>query len=119
MKLNKYLVAAIVVIVGIIGGIAVLGSAGGGQDYMDAVVVNINEDTIDVEVLNNVVSEYSAIEGVKNVTVSTDVKDTKGVPDLAIGDQVRIVYNRESINKETMTIETVFSIYAQDELKTK
>ena len=81
------------------------------QNYFNAAVLEIHEDSILVECLdvtNGIVSQGEEIE------VSTNVVSANGVPELKIGDNIRIVCGevKDSIPLE---IEQVFAIYLLDE----
>lgn len=81
------------------------------QNYFNATVLEIYDDSILVECLdvtNGVVSQGEEVE------VSTNVVSANGVPELEIGDNIRIVCGEvtDSIPLET---EQVFAIYLLDE----
>ena len=81
------------------------------QNYFNATVLEIHEDSILVECLdvtNGVVSQGEEVE------VSTNVVSANGVPELKIGDNIRIVCGEvtDSIPLET---EQVYAIYLLNE----
>ena len=81
------------------------------ENFFNATVLEIHEDSILAECLdvtNGVVSQGEEVE------VSTKVVSANGVPELEIGDNVRIVCGavKDSIPVET---EQVFAIYLLDE----
>ena len=81
------------------------------QNFFNATVLKIHEDSILVECLdvtNGVVSQGEEVE------VSTKVVSADGVPELEIGDNVRIVCG-EVNDSILFKIEQVFAIYLLDE----
>lgn len=81
------------------------------QEYCNAKVLQIYEDYIVVECLD--VTSGLLKTGTKTV-VTKDIVSAKGVPELTIGDNIRIVYNGLKRTKpEEMKI--VYAIYHLDE----
>lgn len=81
------------------------------QNFFNATVLEIREDSILVECLdvtNGVVSQGEEVE------VSTKVVSANGVPELEIGDNVRIVCG-EVMDSIPLKAEQVFAIYFLDE----
>ena len=81
------------------------------QNYFNATVLEIHEDSILVECLdvtNGVVSQGEEVE------VSTNVVSANGVPELEIGDNIRIVCG-EVTDSIPLKTEQVYAIYLLDE----
>ncbi|MDE7267336.1 MAG: hypothetical protein K2N89_07725 [Lachnospiraceae bacterium] len=80
------------------------------QNYFNATVLQIHEDSILVECLdvtNGVVSQGEEVE------VSTNVVSANGVPELEMGDNIRIVCG-EVTDSIPLSTEQVFAIYLLD-----
>lgn len=82
-----------------------------GQDYFDAEVLELRDGSVLAECLSvtsGVVSPGTEAE------VSTDVISANGVPELAVGDSIRVVFGavEDSI---PLQLGTVFAIYLLDE----
>ena len=82
-----------------------------GQDYFNAAVLEVHEDYILAECLDVTSGVVSAGTQAK---VSTDVVSAKGLPEIAAGDHIRVVFG--AIN-DTIPLEVgnVFAIYLLDE----
>ena len=81
------------------------------QNYFNATILEIHEDSILVECLdvtNGVVSHGEEVE------VSTNVVSADGLPEFEIGDNIRIVCG-EVNDSIPLEIEQVFAIYLLDE----
>lgn len=98
--------------------IIVLHSSKGGESYINAKVLEVKEDTIVVEIMDGSGMKEDLLMNCKNpVTVSSDTVNKSARPNLSIGDEIRIVYNSDSVKNEPLRIETVYAIYLLDELE--
>ena len=83
-----------------------------GQQYFNATVLEINEDLVKVECTESFNSGISVGE---EVSVPTDVVATSGAPELSIDDDIRVVFNGNTMETDPLQIGTVFAIYLLDE----
>lgn len=83
-----------------------------GQTYFNATFLELNDDSVKVECTQSFNSGISVGE---EVCVSTDVEATSGAPELAIGDDIRIVFNGDVMESYPLQIGTVFAVYFLDE----
>ena len=81
------------------------------QNYFNATVLEIHETSILVECLD--VTNGAVSQG-EEVEVSTNVVSVNGVPELEIGDNIRIVCGAVK-NSVPFEIEQAFAIYPLDE----
>lgn len=81
------------------------------QDYFNATVLSVHDTYLSVECL---AETSGAISPGTEVTVSTEVADAGGIPELTEGDCVRVVFDGV---QETYPVQlhTVFAIYLLDE----
>ncbi|WP_195428628.1 hypothetical protein [Clostridium sp. D46t1_190503_E9] len=86
------------------------------ENYMNAVVKDITEESLDVSPIDNesvnsdkdIIDADSIIIDLNNISIGN-------LPQLNKGDRIRIVYNGESVKEDPMKIEIVFAIYLLDE----
>lgn len=83
-----------------------------GQVYFNAVITEINNGSIKVEVTDEM---NSGIGMGAEVTVSTSVVSAEGVLELNVGDPIRVVFNGEVRESYPLQLGTVFAIYRIDE----
>lgn len=86
------------------------------ENYINAVVDDIKEDSIKVVPIDNenVNSEKNIINA-DSVIINKNTISTDKLPELEKGDKIRIVYNSESVKEDPLKIEIVFAIYLLDE----
>ncbi|MCI6693972.1 MAG: hypothetical protein MR510_16135 [Clostridium sp.] len=86
------------------------------QNYINAVVDDITEESINVIPIDNenVNSEKNIINA-DSVIINKNTISTDKLPDLDKGDKIRIVYNGENVKEDPLKIEIVFAIYLLDE----
>lgn len=86
------------------------------QDYMNAVVDDITEESINVVPMDNEnVNSDKDIINANSIIVNKNTVSTDNLPELEKGDKIRIVYNGESVKEDPLQIEIVFAIYLLDE----
>lgn len=83
-----------------------------GQAYFSATVLELNDGSVRVKCTN---SYNSGISVHAEVIVSTDVVAANGVPELAVGNPIRVVFNGEILESNPLQLGTVFAIYLLDE----
>lgn len=83
-----------------------------GQTYFNATVLELNDGSVKVECTQSFDSGISVGE---EIFVSTDVVAASGVPELAIGDGIRVVFNGDIMESYPLQIGTVFAVYLLDE----
>lgn len=95
----------------------VLTNAKGEQEYFEAVVLEVYDDSAVVEAI------ASDSENIKNIVpsggsiiINTNTINELTRIELKEGDEIRIVYNMDSIRKDPLRIEIVYAIYMLDEL---
>lgn len=86
------------------------------QNYINAVVDDITEESINVIPIDNenVNSEKNIINA-DSVIINKNTISTDKLPELDKGDKIRIVYNGENVKEDPLKIEIVFAIYLLDE----
>lgn len=86
------------------------------QNYINAVVDDITEESINVIPIDNenVNSEKNIINA-DSVIINKNTISTDKLPELDKGDKIRIVYNDENVKEDPLKIEIVFAIYLLDE----
>lgn len=86
------------------------------QNYINAVVDDITEESINVIPIDNenVNSEKNIINA-DSVIINKNTISTDKLPELDKGDKIRIVYNGENVKEYPLKIEIVFAIYLLDE----
>ena len=86
------------------------------ENYMNAVVNDIKEESINVIPIDNenVNSEKNIINA-DSVIINKNTISTDKLPKLDKGDKIRIVYNGESVKEDPLKIEIIFAIYLLDE----
>lgn len=86
------------------------------QNYINAVVDDITEESINVIPIDNenVNSEKNIINA-DSVIINKNTISTDKLPELDKGDKIRIVYNGENVKEDLLKIEIVFAIYLLDE----
>ena len=113
-KINVFLLSFLPVIV-IVLSIIIMNHSRGGQDYMNAIVLEVKETSVIVEVLDmGDKDNHSLITGKEHIIINTDTINKSACPDLNEGDTIRVVYDSDSIKKEPLRIETVYAIYDKD-----
>ena len=82
------------------------------QNYINAVVDDITEESINVIPIDNenVNSEKNIINA-DSVIINKNTISTDKLPELDKGDKIRIVYNGENVKEYPLKIEIVFAIY--------
>ena len=83
-----------------------------GQDYFNAKVMEIKEDELILEctdLKNGLVGS--------TLSVSTNVVSADGIPQMEIGQEIRVVFDFSKVDKqdEPVRIEHVYAIYVLDE----
>lgn len=118
MKKSKLIILLIITAVVFVSGIAVMNTSSGGQDYMNAVVLDVGEEFVLVELLDtgDVNSSLRAADK-ETVLVRSDTVNKSAGPDLRRNDTIRVVYDAGSIDRDPLRIETVYAIYLLDEIK--
>lgn len=83
-----------------------------GQAYFNATVVSISDDKITVMCCDMLESNFN--EG-EQIVFSPNIVSVNGVPELSIGDEIRIVYNKNNVEEgNPVQLKIVFSIYKLD-----
>ena len=86
------------------------------QNYMNTVVDDITEESINVVPIDNEnVNSDKDIINANSVIVNKNTISTDNLPELEKGDKIRIVYNGESVKEELLKIDIVFAIYSLKE----
>ncbi len=83
-----------------------------GQVYFNARVLEVNEGFVFVRCSEAFNSGISVGE---ELPVTTDVVADKGVPEMKVGDNVRVVFNGDIMESDPLQLGTVFAIYLLDE----
>lgn len=85
------------------------------QNYMNAVVNDITENSLNVDPVENenINSDKNIIDA-NSVIVDLNNISIDNLPKINKGDKIRIVYNGESVEEDPLKIETVFAIYLLD-----
>lgn len=82
-----------------------------GQDYFNADVLEINDSYILVECLE---TTSGVISSGTEVEVSTEVVNANGIPEIAVGDSIRVVFTGV-LETDPPRLQNVFAIYLLDE----
>lgn len=86
------------------------------QNYMNAVVDDITEESINVVPIDNEnVNSDKDIINANSVIVNKNTISTDNLPELEKGDKTRIVYNGEIVKEELLKIDIVLAIYSLKE----
>ena len=83
-----------------------------GQAYFNAKVLETNKGSIDVRCIEAFNSGISVDE---ELSVTKDVVSAKGIPELNIGDNIRVVFDGDVMECDPLQIGTVYAIYLLDE----
>lgn len=83
-----------------------------GQAYFNATVLELNDGAVKVKCTDPFNSGIPANE---EFSVSTDVADARGVPEMEADDYIRVVFNGEIMESDPLQLGTVFAIYQLDE----
>lgn len=89
-----------------------LSDANGRQAYFNATVLELSNGAVKVECTEPFDSGILIGE---ELSVSTDVVAASGAPELAIGDDIRVVFDGDVMESYPLQIGTVFAIYLLDE----
>ena len=83
-----------------------------GQDYLNAKVMEIKEDELILECTDS----KNGLMG-STLSVSTNVVSADGIPQMEIGQEIRVVFDFSKVDKqdEPVRIEQVYAIYLLDE----
>lgn len=83
-----------------------------GQDYLNAKVMEIKEDELIVECTDS----KNGLVG-STLSVSTNVVSADGIPQIEIGQEIRVVFDFSKVDKQgtSVRIEHVYAIYILDE----
>lgn len=84
-----------------------------GQDYLNAKVMEIKEDEIIVECIDELTNQLAG----SILSVSTNVVSADGIPQMEIGQEIRVVFDYSKVDKQgdPVKIEHVYAIYLLDE----
>lgn len=82
------------------------------QSYFNASVLEVNDNSIMVECTKEFNSGITVGE---KVSVATETVVAAAMPEMAIGDSIRVVFNGDVMESFPLQIGTVFSIYLLDE----
>mgnify|MGYP001000911697 CR=1 FL=1 len=115
MKRITYVILLLVVLI-LIG--LVVFNMRGGQGYLNALVLDIKDESIYVEILEDFSNNGMLTNG-NIVTLNSNIVSEDRSVDLKKGDRVRVVYNVDSISEDSSIIEVVFAIYKLEELNNK
>lgn len=83
-----------------------------GAQYFNATVLEINDGLVKVECTEPFNSGISVDE---EVSVPTDVVAASGAPELSIDDDIRVVFNGNTMETDPLRIGIVFAIYLLDD----
>jgi len=83
-----------------------------GQVYFNARVLEVNDGYVDVRCLEAFNSGISVDE---EFPVTMDVESSKGVPEMNVDDNIRVVFNGEIMERYPLKLGTVYAIYLLDE----
>lgn len=83
-----------------------------GQDYLNAKVMEIKEDELILECTDS----KNGLVG-STLSVSTNVVSADGIPQMEIGQEIRVVFDFSKVDKqdEPVRIEHVYAIYLLDD----
>ena len=84
-----------------------------GQDYLNAKVMEIKEDVLIVECIDESTNQRAG----SILSVSTNVVSADGIPQMEIGQEIRVVFDFSKVDKQgtSVRIEHVYAIYLLDE----
>ena len=84
-----------------------------GQDYLNAKVLEITDTEIMVECIDETTNRLAGM----TLSVSQNIISASGVPEIEIGDEIRVVYDfgKEKQSTIPVKIEHVYAIYLLDE----
>ena len=82
-----------------------------GQDYFNGAILEIHDTYVLVECLE---VTSGAVSVGTEAQVSLDVTDVRGVPEMNVGDNIRVVFAGVQ-EKDPVSFNTVFAIYLLDE----
>ena len=84
-----------------------------GQDYLNAKVMEKKEDEIIVECIDESTNQLAG----SILSVSTNVVSADGIPQMEIGQEIRVVFDFSKVDKhdDPVKIEHVYAIYLLDE----
>ena len=84
-----------------------------GQDYLNAKVMEIKEDEIIVECIDELTNQLAG----STLSVSTNVVSADGIPQMEIGQEIRVVFDYSKVDKQDdpVRIKHVYAIYLLDE----
>ena len=83
-----------------------------GQAYFNARVLEVNKGYVDVRCIESFNSGISVDE---EFPITKDVASGKGVPELNVDDNIRVVFNGEIMESYPLKLGTVYAIYLLDE----
>lgn len=83
-----------------------------GQAYFNAKVLKINKKYVDVRCTETFNSGISVDE---EISVMKDVVSSQRMPELNVGDNIRVVFNGDVMESDPLKIGTVYAIYLLDE----
>lgn len=83
-----------------------------GQSYFNATIIETNNNSVQVKVTDG---KNSGISVESEVTVSLSVVSADEVPELSVGDTIRVVFNGEVKESYPLQLGTVFAIFHLDE----
>ena len=89
-----------------------LSDVNGRQAYFNATVLELSNGSVKVECTEPFDSGILIGE---ELSVSTDVVAASGAPELAIDDDIRVVFDGDVMESDPLQIGTVFAIYLLDE----
>ena len=111
MKKLTVLVLTLIYVLGLVGCSQPQVEKPGGQHYFNGAVLEIHEDYLLAECLE----ETDGVVRVgEQAEVSTDVISANGVPELAVGDHIRVVFDATN-DSIPIQVGNVFAIYLLDE----
>ena len=84
-----------------------------GQDYLNAKVMEIKEDVLIVECIDESTNQLAG----SILSVSTNVVSADGIPQMEIGQEIRVVFDFSKVDKQDdpVRIEHVYAIYLLDD----
>lgn len=86
------------------------------QNYMNALINEINEGTINVTPIDNEnANSNEKLINAKNIIINLDTVSNDIIPKLNKGNRIRIVYNEDSVTEDPLKIDIVFNIYLINE----
>ena len=84
-----------------------------GQDYLNAIVLEITDTEIIAEGIDEPTSQLTG----KTLAVSKNVISASGIPEIEVGDKIRVVFDFSKADETSnpVKIEHVYAIYLLDE----